>query len=241
MERQSVSIAGAGKVEGGSYERVKISGSGKVTGNTEAEEFKGAGAVTVEGSLRAKRLEVAGSFKAAGGVEVEEGEVSGSFKADGKLTAREFRASGVVKCGPIGGGYIRVAGELKTGGDVEGDTVRLTGAFKVEGLIAADRVEVRLEGHSKAKELGGERIQVCRGPSWGGLLSTLGRLLGAHAGGLLEVEAVEGDEIDIEWVVADVVRGRVVKLGPGCRVGRVEYQESLEVHPQAQVAEEAKT
>ncbi len=240
MDRKSISIAGSGKVEGGVYDRVKISGSGKVTGDVEAEEFKGAGAVTVEGSLKAGKFEVSGAFKAEGALEVEEGEVSGSFKVEGPVSAQELRISGAAKCGPIQGGYIRVSGALKAKGDIEADTVRLSGAFKVEGLISADRVEIHLEDRSKARELGGETIQVRRGTAFGGLLSTLGRLLGTHGRGILEVEAVEGDELDLEWVVAEVVRGRVVRIGPGCRVGRVEYHESLEVSPEAEVGEEVK-
>lgn len=240
MEKRSVSIAGAGKVEGGSYDRVKISGSGKVAGDVEALEFKGAGAVTVEGSLKAKKFEVSGAFKAEGAVDVEEGEAAGSFKVEGPVTARELRVAGAAKCGPIRGGYIRINGALKAKGDIEADTVRLAGAFKVEGLISADRVELVLEDHSKARELGGERIQVRRGTAWGGFLSTLGRLIGTHGRGTLEVEAVEGDEVDLEWVRAEVVRGRVVKLGPGCEVGRVEYTESLEASPDAEVGEEVK-
>ncbi len=240
MDRKSVSIAGAGKIEGGVYERVKISGSGKVAGDVEAEEFKGAGAVTVEGALKARKFEVSGAFKAEGSLEVEEGEAAGSFKVEGPVSARELRISGAAKCGPIRGGYIRINGALKTKGHIEADTLRLSGAFKVEGLLSADRVEIVLEDHSKARELGGEVIQVRRGAAFGGLLSTLGRLLGTHGRGTLEVESVEGDELDLEWVRAEVVRGRVVKLGPGCRVGRVEYLESLEVSPEAEVGEEAK-
>ena len=237
MDRKSISIAGSGKVEGGVYDRVKISGSGKVTGDVEAEEFKGAGAVTVEGSLRARRFDVSGAFKAEGDLDVEEGEASGSFKVEGRVTARELKVSGAAKCGPIQGGYIRVNGALKAKGDIEADTVRLSGMFKVEGLISADRVEIHLEDHSKARELGGEVIEVRRESSWGGLL---GRLFGTHGKGSLEVEAVEGDELDLEWVVAEVVRGRVVRIGPGCRIGRVEYQESLEASPEAEVGEEVK-
>ena len=240
MERKSVSIAGAGKIEGGIYERVKISGSGKVAGDVEAEEFKGAGAVTVEGALKARKFEVSGAFKAEGALDVEEGEAAGSFKVEGPVSARELRISGAAKCGPIRGGYIRINGALKAKGDIEADTLRLSGAFKVEGLLSADRVEIVLEDHSKARELGGEKIQVRRGTAFGGLLSTLGRLFGTHGRGVLEVETVEGDELDLEWVRAEVVRGRVVKLGPGCRVGRVEYQESLEASPEAEVGEEVK-
>jgi cytoskeletal protein CcmA (bactofilin family) len=240
MDRRSVSIAGAGKIEGGTYERVKISGSGSVTGDVEADEFKVAGSARVEGRLRAARLEVAGAFKSDGELEVGEGEIAGSLTAGGPIQAQELRISGAAKCGPIRGGYIRINGAAKVAGDVEADFLRIAGVFRVEGLLSADRLEIRLEDSSRARELGGEVIQVRRGTAWGGLLSSLGKLLGTRGRGTLEVELVEGDEVDLEWVRAEVVRGRVVRLGPGCRVGRVEYQESLEVSPEAEVGEEVR-
>ena len=35
--------------------------------------------------------------------------------------------------------------------------------------------------------------------------------------------SIEGDDIDIEYVIAESVTGRNVKIGPGCKIGRVTY------------------
>ena len=39
---------------------------------------------------------------------------------------------------------------------------------------------------------------------------------------------IEGDDVDLEYTEADVVRGRRVRIGEGCSIGRVEYSESLD-------------
>ena len=39
---------------------------------------------------------------------------------------------------------------------------------------------------------------------------------------------IEGDDVDLEYTQADVVRGRRVRIGEGCSIGRVEYSESLD-------------
>ena len=40
---ESVKIAGAGTIQGGEYDEVKISGSGRIVGDVTCNEFKGAG------------------------------------------------------------------------------------------------------------------------------------------------------------------------------------------------------
>ena len=43
-----------------------------------------------------------------------------------------------------------------------------------------------------------------------------------------QVGDIEGDDVDLEYTQADVVRGRRVRIGEGCSIGRVEYSESLD-------------
>jgi len=55
--------------------------------------------------------------------------------------------------------------------------------------------------------------------------------------GMLTAESIEGDRVYLESTQADVVRGREVSIGPSCRIRRVEYSQSLQVDPTAEVAE----
>lgn len=242
MGKRNVRIAGTGRVEGGSYGQVKIAGSGKVEGDLEAEEFSSAGSALVQGSLKSKRFDCAGSFRCQGDLEIEEGEAAGSFRVEGKVRAKELRLAGSAECQALSGGYIRAAGRLETTGNVEVETLRLSGSFRIEGLLSGEKTEVELHGLSTAQEIGGGKIEVRR--STKGLGGTIGEALEKlfGSGGTWELRAttIEGDEVYLEHTVAKVVRGGKVKLGPGCRIDRVEYTESLEVHPQAKVGEEVR-
>ena len=55
-------------------------------------------------------------------------------------------------------------------------------------------------------------------------------LLGLFHGSVscAQVGDIEGDDVDLEYTQADVVRGRRVRIGEGCSIGRVEYSESLD-------------
>jgi hypothetical protein len=46
---------------------------------------------------------------------------------------------------------------------------------------------------------------------------------------------IEGDFIDLEYTTADIIRGNIVIIGPGCNVGRIEYRDQITVHPEAKV------
>ncbi|MGP3783292.1 hypothetical protein [Paenibacillus sp. 1A_MP2] len=46
---------------------------------------------------------------------------------------------------------------------------------------------------------------------------------------------IEGDDIELEYTEAEVVRGDKIKIGPGCRIGTVEYRSSLQIHTLSEV------
>ncbi|MBC7318457.1 bactofilin [Candidatus Bipolaricaulota bacterium] len=242
MSERNVTISGSGRIEGGTYGTVKIAGSGRVVGDLTAEEFKAAGSAKVEGNLRAQKFEAAGSFKCEGDLVVDEGEAAGSCKVVGRIKAKELKLAGSVHAKSISGGYFRAGGALTVEENVEVETFRIIGAFEIGGLLSADRVEVELEGRARAREIGGEKILVRAGQrSLGGLITTaLSLLFGQSSTKELSAEVIEGDEVELEATQAKLVRGGKVKIGPGCRIERVEYTESLEVAPGAVVKEEVK-
>ena len=49
--------------------------------------------------------------------------------------------------------------------------------------------------------------------------------------GRARIGSIEGDDIELENVEADIVRGKYVRIGHGCRIGTVEYGENLEAEP----------
>jgi len=131
---------------------------------------------------------------------------------------------------------------LRVGADVEADIFKASGGFHIEGLLSADRIEVRLGGRCQAKEIGGEKIEVRRGgfKQKGIILDSLIKMLAGGGTAELQASQIEGDEIYLEYTTADIVRGKHIQIGPGCHIGTVEYEESLEVHSNAKVDKQMK-
>lgn len=242
MEKQNVSISGSGKIGGGKYADVRISGSGRVEGDVEADEIRISGAGKVEGNAKAKEISVSGSGRFMGSVEAEIFHASGGFRVEGDVEAGELRCSG---SGRISGGvraqYVRASGALAVAKDVAADIFSSSGALTVQGLLSADRVEIKLGGRCRVGEIGGERIDVRQGAGFNLQLSLVrGFRLGRFGTGELVAETIEGDEIHLEGTQAKLVRGKQVTVGPGCHIERVEYEESLEVDPSSRVGEEVR-
>ena len=49
--------------------------------------------------------------------------------------------------------------------------------------------------------------------------------------GCARIGSIEGDNVEFENVEAEIVRGKYVRIGHGCRIGTVEYGENLEAEP----------
>jgi len=244
-ERRSVSISGSGRLGGGEYQRVTISGSGRIDGDVTAEELKISGSGRVSGRTEAGQIAISGSGKFGGAVRVDEMRVSGSAKIEGPLDAKEFKSSGSFHTeGDVAAEYFKSSGSFRVAGDVEADIFKASGGFDIEGLLSADKVEIHLGGRCAAREIGGERIHVERqrlGSLGSALLGGLAKVLTGGGVAELRTTQIEGDEIHLESTIADVVRGSRVEIGPGCKIGTVEYTETLKVHDDAVVKERKKT
>ena len=95
---------------------------------------------------------------------------------------------------------------------------------------------------SSIREIGGSQITVvCErlGRTWARAPGLPLHLDQPPAG--LETDSIEGDDVYLEATHAAMVRGRRVKIGPGCRVKSVEFSESLQVDSAAVVKDRAYT
>ncbi|MCX6376760.1 MAG: hypothetical protein NTU88_12130 [Armatimonadetes bacterium] len=231
----SIRISGSGTAGGGVYDEIAISGSGKVTGDAEARSVRVSGSAHFEGSLKADSFRGSGSFKIAGDVEAKEFKCSGAGSLGGNVKADKLATSGSVKIEESAKVVnAEISGSAKIGGDLEGEHVRSSGVINVGGLLSADTVEMALGGNCRVREIGGERITVSSGDSRG---SGFFRFVWLCSPGSLTAETIEGDDLHLESTTAKVVRGQRVKIGPGCRIERVEYGESLQIDPDARVDE----
>ncbi|MBU1049534.1 cell shape determination protein CcmA [Candidatus Bipolaricaulota bacterium] len=242
-EKKSVSVTGAGVITGGSYSRVSISGAGKIVGDVYAENLTMSGAGRVSGHCEVVLLTVSGTGTFDKDVIADEMKVSGVAKVNGQVKVKELKCSGTFKAAEsISSEYVKVSGMLHVSGDVEAEIFRASGGFDVGGLLSADRIEIHPGGRCRAQEIGGAKIDIRRYGSRerAGLLDSLLRALSSSWGGDVEAALIEGDEIYLENTRADVVRGKQIQIGPDCKIGLIEYSESLKIHDDSEVQKQNK-
>lgn len=226
-EYGQVRISGAGRVQGAlRCDSLGCSGAAKVLGDVDcAGEARCSGAVNVEGALgcgslhcdgstHCLRLDCAGEVHASGSLVVEEALGAGQLDSSGSLQA------GSIRCGEL-----QSSGRLKVGGDVEAEQACLSGLVQIPGLLNAEAVDIRTDGSAEIGSIGGSSIRILpgEGHGWG--------IFRRSTPACAQIGTIEGDDIELDYVEAQVVRGRRVRIGAHCRIGRVEYSEHLDTQP----------
>ncbi|MDT3426730.1 cytoskeletal protein CcmA (bactofilin family) [Paenibacillus forsythiae] len=221
--RPDLVINGVGSAAGGIYGKVLIDGVGKVGGSLTARLFKANGQIRVKGGVKSREMEVNGILNLDGPLEISTLKLDGILHVDGSLTGESCVLNGLVTAK----------------GDCELEEFRGVGGFTIEGLLSAGHIDIRLAGAGKAHEIGVESLKIRQEDS-----GIWNRLLGGIIPKLrpaLTARVIEGDNLDLEYTAADIVRGGRVIIGAGCSVGLVEYRDRLTVHPEARIGREVKT
>ncbi|RKP56089.1 hypothetical protein D7Z26_05405 [Cohnella endophytica] len=216
-------INGVSNAGGGEYSSVKVDGVGTVNGDVSAVTFDANGVTKVRGNLVAEEIDCDGIMKVKGDL------IAGRSVVDGNI-----KIEGAVK-----GDRLSVNGILNVGKECELETLEMEGAFNIGGFLNAGQLNVRLHGKGRAQDIGVESIKVRQASKskW----NILWRWMLPRFSPELETNSIEGDEIDLEYTEANVVRGSRVFIGKGCVIGTVEYRTELKVHPGAKIGKEVKT
>lgn len=226
--KPSIKISGSGSAGGGEYEEIRISGSGKVTGDVSCNLIKISGSATIEGNLKAIDATVSGSARFTQEVSAENLKVSGSARVESNVTAKRLKTSGSFTVeGSLSAEEITTSGSLKVANDCNSETFNLTGQCRIGGLLNAGEIDISLEGKSEIKSIGAEHIKVTL-LKFGSFIKDIVGLFTDYSGKLI-CESIEGDEIYLENTICDVVRGGRITIGRGCQIKLVEYSETLDV------------
>ncbi len=261
MERlPELRISGIGKMNGGKFSNVDISGLGKVFGDVEAERIVISGMGTIEGNTTiGQKLEINGMGTIVGTVKGGQLVSSGTGSVRGRLdvsvleSSGNLKVAGDAKLGELNNeGRVRFDRSLKAekivshgllsvGADLAAEDFYSQGSFSVDGLLNAHKLAVEIYGYCQAKEIGGEEIRVRRG----GNFTLVSKLISPFLGqgrqlDRLTAEQIEGTVIALEYTTAKVVRGNTITIGPECDIELVEYTDSLQIDPRAQVRNQSK-
>ncbi|MBB3112105.1 cytoskeletal protein CcmA (bactofilin family) [Paenibacillus phyllosphaerae] len=218
VRKQTLRITGNGTSGGGHFQRVRITGEAIILGDLESESFRCTGTARIQGGAQARSFRVQGETVIEGLLQAEELSVMGQMKTGGFLTRRA-----------------KLRGQLESLGSCEGGQLTLKGGFDVAGRLSAERMEITLYAPSMAAGLHGGTIEVRRSR-----LLELKQLFSDSKKACLMAESIEGTELYLEYTTASVVRGGKVTIGPGCKIGLVEYWHSISVSKHAEVGQQMK-
>ncbi|MGD6968345.1 bactofilin [Rossellomorea vietnamensis] len=196
---KQLKVIGEGTYPGGDYEKVKVTGQGKVSGDLRAVETK----VTGEGHVKGKAA-------------INQLKVTGKLTIDEELSSNEINIIGELNVGSsLKANTGTVRGFLNSSGNAELEKLHVKGGVNINGLLNVGELIINLQGApSKAVEIGGETIKV-KGRSFFSRPQTL------------QAELIEGDSIYLENTTAKMVRGSNVEIGPGCHIEKVEYRSTF--------------
>ncbi|MCF7890647.1 polymer-forming cytoskeletal protein [Candidatus Bipolaricaulota bacterium] len=270
-EEEEVRVSGSGKITGGKYGKISITGSGRVEGDVEAREIFAAGSAIFEGNVKAREINVTGSCEISGYLESEEVVIKGSLNVGEIIEAKGLKSYGSLKVGKdVIGEDIYFAGSSEIEGDVEGESFVSRGSFSIGGLLTADEIDIWLGSTNSAGEVGGGRIEISKRSASlepnpekikNGVeslergLGSLGEKLGFSfeldeerisrgltklgerinyyvneiGNGKFNSSLIEGDELLLEGVEAETVRGSKVRIGEDCVIDKAEYSDTIEV------------
>ena len=226
--KSDLKINGSGKSPGGYYNNITINGSGDIQGNVDCINFKVNGSGTVYGDIKCELAVTSGSSNIKGNAESLEYKVNGSSKINGNGFNKSTKVNGSLDItGSLKGDEIYIRGSVKIGSDCTVEKFDSKGGFSIEGLLNSNDINIELYGPCRAKEIGGEKIYVTVGRSFGlkKLLKTILNLFNLNEE--LKSDLIEADEIRLENVKAKVVRGNNVTIGEGCEIELVEYKNEL--------------
>jgi len=259
LEGVDVKVSGSSTVTVG-HIVIRVSGSGRVS----EEEIRISGSGRIVGSIRIDRIRASGSFSCDGDLEVDELRTSGSCSITGTVKGGSLRASGSCRVGQdLRVSIVQTSGSLSVGGNVIGEYVKTSGSFRAENVNVTDcevygsfkLKRVGCKGTFKAEMSGScvveegirardvyiRRALKGRGEGFRLVLFNI-TLVEVGRGGIrregeLKTKYIEAENtVYIENTECDIVRGRIVTIGPKCTIRKkLEYVESYNIDPTSKV------
>ena len=159
-----MNISGSGKIPAGEYEKISVSGSGRLYGHVRSVYLKSSGSLTGESLECIEGITLSGSSAFSGEVKAETIWISGSFSCDENVTADgNFICSGSAKCKKnLKTNKLKLSGSLDVGEDIEAENVKAEGTLFCAGLLNAETIEIKFDKGMIIGSIGGSNISIIR-------------------------------------------------------------------------------
>lgn len=222
----NVTLLGYGKCIEGTYDNIRIIGSGEVEGNVICKKFTCAGAGEVSGNIQFEDMQIAGALEMNGNLEGKRLRIAGCGEITGKIKVETCKVYGV----------------LNLEDSLDAETFIVKGGIEGAKEINSEEVIIQLLGHCEIDEIGAGQIKIGKNITVNdsGWKKWMSQHMSVDFGGKeekLEAKVIEGDDIYIDSANVGIIRGARIEIGPDSIVGRVEYTEAIKVHEGAKIGE----
>lgn len=220
-------------LEPGEYGRISAAGDLQLKGDTKAISIKSMGDMRAQGLVQVGTIKVMGDSTFEKDLIVEEANVYGAIRVLGDFKGGFLKIYGEMNCEKVQAEEISIYGELHRAKELICETFKAYGEFHVEQTLNIGHGECYLSDDSTAEEILCETLRVNRYDEKEPKILMRGMKAGQR--GILTVHTIEGDHISLEGTHAEVVRGKTVEIGQGCRIGKVIYEDSLDIYDDGKV------
>ncbi|MHA1728619.1 MAG: zinc ribbon domain-containing protein [Promethearchaeota archaeon] len=259
LTEDTIKFSGSAHLEGGKIDKnIRISGSGKINGDIECNDFQCSGSLKSSGNMILNgNLKSSGSFSSDGGIKSNgnvkfssstnigkslfaKGSVksSGSFKCNGYLkTGIDIKMSGSSLIGDFieSNGFLHCSGSLSCGNDIIAlKGIKLSGGSDIGGNIRSNET-IDITGRVEVeKNIEANNIEInCKNGVF--QRRVFNRKKSIVGGSIIGSNRVEVDNVDVK---GDIY-GYDVAIGPQSLInGKINYVNSIQIDKKAKISNE---
>lgn len=228
MGLEDIKRMGDVTLEPGEYGRITAAGDLKLKGDTRATSIKSMGDLKAKGLVQVGDLKVMGDSIFENDLKVGQANIYGEIKVLGDFTGDAIKIYGEMNCQKAQAEEISIYGEIHGAKELSCENFKAYGEFHVATTINMGHGECYLSDNSSATEILCESLKVNHYDEKEGNILKFGMKRSKR--GILTVHTIEGDHIKLEDTHAEVVRGRTIEIGRGCKIGKAIYQVSLDIY-----------
>ena len=170
--------------------------------------------------MKSNRIQVAEWFRIAS--------IYGAIRVLGDFLGESIKIYGEMNCERLQAEVVSIYGEIHRARELACENFKAYGEFHIDNTLNIGHGECYLTDDSSAEEILCETLKVNVYDEENENILKMGMKRSKR--GILTVHTIEGDRIHLEGTHAQVVRGKVVEIGAGCKIGKVIYQESLDIY-----------
>lgn len=207
---------------------MKLEGISKIPFEVNVNSVKVEGVCKFKDKVTDEKVNCEGIVKFKDDIDCKILEAEGLLRINGNIRAYE---------------KIGIDGVLKMHSNISAESLKFEGVPIIYGKIEADEVRFYFMEYGFGSEIFGSFIKIRRKAEIkespvkinNNIINRiyLGNAKIHHD--KFSVNLMEADEISIEHTICNMLRGGKVYVGEGCEIENLEYSESLEIHPDANV------